>query len=118
MSAKFTISDEWGIWTAKMERLSKGVSEEFVDEWTATSELFFSRSQDYAHVLSGDMKASGRLKVSVESPQLLTEVEYTVPYAAYEHDRGGSHAYLARAWESTESLMSQAFPEAWERMWR
>lgn len=74
-------------------------------EWHAANETFFDRTQRYVHILSGDLKTSGRVHSEVDGKTLVGFTEYggvqgtrgEVDYAIYEIARGGSHDFIGRA---------------------
>lgn len=85
--------------------------------WTAVGETMFIKTQEFVHVLSGDLKASGRLVETQVDGHLATfEIEYggtatgthTVDYAPYEIARGGTHDFPARAARATEEMFEGA----------
>lgn len=69
---------------------------------------FFNATQDAVHVITGELKASGRVASDMKGGVFEGRVLYDADYASYEHDRGGSHAFLDRGWEMTEADFSAA----------
>lgn len=69
-----------------------------VAEWREATEVFYDRTQAATHVLSGDLKASGRYDVRTEGRQIVGTVTYggteLVDYAQWEFMRGGNHDAL------------------------
>jgi hypothetical protein len=90
--------------------------------WESATETFFDWSQEFAHVVTGEMKGSGRFEVDLDGRlQVVGIVEYDSDHAIFEELRGGMHAFLTRAWERTEHEFSEAMPRAWEAVvvsWR
>lgn len=87
-------------------------------EWEQANEIFFDRTQQYVHVITGDLKSSGRQRVVIEGGRLVGYVQYgdgTVDYAQAELDRGGDHDFLGRGWEATQVYISALFGKMWIR---
>lgn len=83
--------------------------------WKQATDVMFDRSQQYAHVLTGENKASGEAEVDSEGPTTLVgRITYDSDHAIYEENRGGEHAFLGRAWEATEATFARALPLAWK----
>lgn len=125
MSISVTVSANWDRWVAGFQNLADDAADVAESEFEAAAEVLLSRSQTYAHVLSGDMMSTGRLKVGRSGDEVTATVEYggipgasgrMVNYAGIENARGGSHAFMDRAVESTERMFSDAMPSAWERV--
>lgn len=114
MSVKVTVTANYARWIKGFGRLEEEISEEGERMWSAAGEVFFSESQTNVHVLSGDLKKSGSMNVTSEPGELTCVVEYDEDYAIHEENRGGSHAYIGRAWETTEAMFREAMPETWE----
>lgn len=123
------VSSNWDRWQTGLRHLDRELGIAVEQVWDATTDVFFDRSQEYAHVLSGDMKDAGRATISHEGRgTIVGTVEYADRgdkkggvHAVMEEKRGGEHAFLTRAWEATEAMFSRAIPEAWAevtRSWR
>ena len=116
------ISPEWVRWIRGFDRLPVEIMREVAEPWKQAADVMFDRSQQYAHVLTGENKASGvPPEITFEALQVVATIEYTSDHAIYEERRGGSHAFLTRAFVATERLFESAMPEAWERLvasWR
>lgn len=114
------VSANYKRWIAGFAHLDQEAAEAAQTAWEAATDVFFDRSQQYVHVLSGDLKRSGQAEVQVTKGSLVGRLSYgndgDVDYAIYEEERGGTHAYLTRAWEATEAQFSRAFPEAWGKV--
>lgn len=90
--------------------------------WAAAGDVLFSRSQEYVHVITGNLKASGRQRTYRLARGFVAEIAYgggAVDYAGYEEARGGDHAYLSRAVETSTRLFDRSmgliFETAMER---
>lgn len=120
------VSPEWERWVEGFGRDAFGRAMEGNAKKTfqAAAEVLFDRSQTYVHVLSGALKRSGKVSMAPSGPNspggpnsvtaLVSYGNEYVDYALYEHARGGSHAYLQRAWEATHGVFGSALPDAWE----
>lgn len=120
-AVKVTVSAQWSRWERGMGSLGAGMREEGRRRWRAVTDTMFDRSQQYAHVLSGDNKSSGSYEVEAGPTQLTGTITYDSDHAIYEEARGGEHAYIGRAYEATEAEFSRALPETWEAVvqsWR
>ena len=93
--------------------------------WQLANENFFSLTQQYVHVESGDLKSTGRETVTVEGSRVVATVEYggvvpgtgrTVDYAQFELNRGGDHDYMGRAWEEAQDVFQGVFGQTWGRV--
>lgn len=115
-SVKIKISANWMRWEAGMGNLGREVSDRGRTVWNAATDVMFDRSQQYAHVLSGDNKASGSAETVVEGTDLIGRITYDSDHAIYEEARGGEHAYIGRAWEATETMFRESLPKAWEEV--
>ena len=121
MSIDVRLSAEWDRWQQMFAEMGPGMDRAAEQAWDAAAEAYFSNTQDYAHVLTGAMKASGSLVVDGEPGEVSATVRYTVEYAAIENARGGSHAFMALGWEATERQFREALPDAFDsilRRWR
>lgn len=91
--------------SAELDRWIQGLGSTDVDdaspEWKAAAEALYTRSQRYVHVITGRLQRSGRVDVRTQGREVHAEVIYDAPYAAFEHARGGEHAFLQRAYEAT-----------------
>lgn len=109
-------------WAAGLRDGEKHVTAAAMVYWAAAGDVLFDRSQEYVHILSGNLKASGRQR-TFKTPQGVTfEVVYgggEVDYAIYEIARGGDHDFLGRAVEVSTRIFDQAmvkiFDDAMER---
>lgn len=110
------ISHDYDRWIRGFAEMEMGMSAAAHREWQAAIETMFDRSQDVVHVITGRLKASGSTRVWQEGHSIMGEIRYDTPYAEAEENRGGSHAYLHRALEATESRFEDALPHAFESM--
>lgn len=120
--AHIEISPQFDRWIRGFGDLPVELEEEVRRPWQQAADVMFDRSQQFVHVLSGRLKASGKeAEVSIGQGDVTATIEYDAPYAIYEQARGGAHAFLSRAFESTSDLFEEALPQAWERLvatWR
>lgn len=124
------ISAEWDAWINGFDRLTDDIEAHAARTFEEAAEVMFSRSQTFAHVITGDMLSTGRVEVDEGRNEVEARVMYggipgksgrIVDYAAIENARGGSHAFLDRAWEATEAQFARALPAAWQAVtesWR
>lgn len=100
---------------------SEGIGQEQVDMWEAAVEMFYVQTQRFAHVLSGDMKRSGRMEARKDGPlRVVGTVRYggvngtkgPVDYVAYEVRRGGSHDFFSRGMGVARKRMQKAVGDA------
>lgn len=90
--------------------------------WKQATEAMFDASQEVVHVITGNLKASGRIEVTPELGAVVGEVAYGgevgidrfVDYAEYEAARGGEHDYLLRAFLETEDQFMEAMGGIWD----
>lgn len=121
MTIKVKVSAEWGRWERGFGSVGPSLRTEGRRRWQAVTDVMFDRSQQYAHVLSGDNKASGSASTTASADELVGTIEYDSDHAIYEEARGGEHAFIGRAWEATEADFRRAMPETWEavvKSWR
>lgn len=70
--------------------------------WQIAGDVMFDKSQQKVHVLSGDLKSSGRpAETKVEGLTVVAEIAYEAEHALFEFSRGGDHDALTRAFEET-----------------
>lgn len=90
-------------------RLTK-LSEDQEALWRRATEVMYSRSQQFVHIDSADLKRSGRTETSKTSWAKVTGVVVYgepgtgVDYAIYEFARAGSHDAIGRAFDVTAAL--------------
>lgn len=74
-------------------------------QWETATERFYDRSQQFVHVDSVALKASGRFEVQRVVHRAIGELIYGgtrgVDYAIYEFGRGGAHDAPQRAMNAT-----------------
>jgi hypothetical protein len=95
----------------------KRLPPEAVREWRAANEVFFSNTQQAAHVLSGDMKRTGSLEVELGETGHVIEADLSyggiapsgedVDYVIYELRRGGSHDFFARGLRQSTRILEE-----------
>jgi hypothetical protein len=118
-----TVDDTWRRWMRASDEFGE-VTPGMVAEWQQIVDVFFDRSQDAVHVVTGALKASGHAESSAEGTQIVGTVEYGgngVDYAIAELMRGGTHDYLSTAYEKTSqqfrkglvSILNRAVYEAY-----
>lgn len=115
------VSANWKAWERGLGSLGQAMGDRGRTIWQQATDVMFDRSQQYAHVLSGDNKESGSAETVVDGNDLVGRITYDSDHAIYEEARGGEHAYLGRAWEATQSTFERAMPKAWKEItesWR
>lgn len=117
------VSPNWFRWEQGFGSLGREIVPQAQHEFEAAAKAFFDATQGFVHVISGRLKASGDYEVqgSVSEGDVTMQVTYDAPYAIYEQVRGGSHAFMTRAWEQTAELFDGAMTEAWTKVvesWR
>jgi hypothetical protein len=108
-------------WIKGFATVDAGLQIEVLHAWKTATDLFFDRTQEYAHVLTGEMKQSGSAEVEANPRQVVGRVQYDSPHALYEEARGGSHALITRGWEAAAGTYQRALPDSWEALrasWR
>lgn len=122
MRVVVSVPREFMAWQEGFAHLPQNMGLEGATVWELASEVFFDRTQEFVHVVTGRLKRSGRrLPVEVSGGQLTSGVEYTAPYAEIEFGRGGDHDAIQRAWVASQELFDAAFPLMWEKVvssWR
>lgn len=113
---EIVVPREFIAWRDGFERLPDDAATEGVRQLRVATDLFFSKTQQFVHVLSGDLKASGDSAVVREGDEVHGEVEYTEPYAQIEEDRGGEHAYMSRGWEAAADAYETAMGRVWSEV--
>jgi hypothetical protein len=99
------------------DELPDTLADEAVTVWRVAIELFYDKTQQIIHVDSGDLKRSGKATLRRNKLSVVGTVSYgdnEVDYAIYEEERGGSHAFMARAYEMTQSTFQAAMPQIWQ----
>ena len=107
-------------WVKSFTKLASGMpmSREAVEEWEQATEVMFDLTQQYAHVLSGDMLRSGTMGIEeVSRTSITAHITYgggqrsntrphwehqKIDYVKYELRRGGSHDFFKLAHQSAE----------------
>jgi hypothetical protein len=108
---RFTTPPQVKAWSRGMKDGEKHVFDAADTHWQAAADVLFDRSQQYVHVITGNLKASGRSRVYRLAKSTVAEIAYgggSVDYAGYEEARGGDHAYLSRAAEVTSQMFRVA----------
>lgn len=116
-------------WQRNFEKLgSRPMSREAIDEWEQATEVMFDLTQQYAHVLSGDMKKSGKMEIeSHDRTSITAAITYggtqksdakptwkhqLVDYTQYELARGESHDFFSRAHKKAQDRLEQGALDA------
>lgn len=102
-------------WIDGFEELSHGPSREMRDEWADASRNLFVVSQSLVHVVTGELKSSGSIDVDQHGSVFEMVLSYDADHAIYEHARGGSHAWMDRAWEVCQDDFAEALARGWVR---
>jgi hypothetical protein len=108
-SVSFKTPPEIRRWARGMRDFEGNLIDAAMVHWHAAADVMFGRSQEYVHIVSGNLKSSGRSRVVKLMHSVYCEIIYggaDVVYAQIEEDRGGDHAFLSRAFEATESTFS------------
>lgn len=115
---------EFQAWTRGFGALPSDAAREAEAEWGLATDLFFDRTQAAVHVITGDLKRTGRQGVRVEDDTVVGSVTYgdeTVDYAVHEFARGGPHDALAVGWEAAAETFERALGTVWSNVvagWR
>lgn len=112
---RIEVSPELDRWAAGFGSMGASMSRSLGRRWYRATHDLYEASQDVVHVVSGALKASGRIESEAGLGTLVGVVAYgggNVDYAEYEAARGGSHDYLMRAYLETEDRFKAALPEA------
>jgi hypothetical protein len=103
----------WHGWERDLKHFE--IDESALREWQLVTEVFFDRTQSYAHVDTGDMKSSGRHAAFIEDMTIVGEISYNgfvdgrvVDYTQYEVGRGGSHDFFTQALNATDEMFRDA----------
>lgn len=115
---RVTVSREFDVWLASFARAAD-ISVEAKVEWQQAMDILYGRSQELVHVVSGNLKASGRTDVVTEGLNVVGSLVYgdeTVDYALAEISRGGSHDYLTPAMTATQGMFEMAMIEVQKRV--
>lgn len=121
---RFVVPPEWRAWRQGFGDMEKQAIKYGFVLWQAATEVFFDRTQEAVHILSGDLKRSGEMSVRPYGRTIVGEVTYgneEVDYAPYEIARGGSHDFMTIGWSRAEQVFDSALPNVWEnivRGWR
>jgi hypothetical protein len=116
---RIVVPEKFQRWTLGARTLAGGFRGVGGPLWHLANEQFFSYTQEYVHVVSGDLKRSGREEVGLEGARVVATVEYgneEVPYAQIEIDRGGDHDFMGRAWEASQPIFEDIFGASWNRV--
>lgn len=96
-------------WIAGLSSFAPTAVEE--ELFADAGDVMFEYSQEFVHVISGDLKSSGRVSSSLSGSDTEVTIEYggngIVDYALAEENRGGSHAYLTRAYEAAAGIFER-----------
>lgn len=89
------------------------------EEWRAATDIFFGRTQERVHVVTGALKASGAADVLTSGDDVVGEVSYgggLVDYALAEQRRGPEHDYLNPAFVDSQPDFEAALGRTFERV--
>lgn len=126
---KVVVPAQFEAWVSGFQSMPGDFMRVAEDHWAVAMDLFFDRTQDAIHIVSGDLKASGRSAVRREGNNIVGELTYggvmgtkgMVDYAMEEEDRGGEHAYISIGWQQAQASFDRAMPMMWEEViagWR
>lgn len=115
-SVRFVSDGNFQHWLSSFKDLSRvKVSPAAEKEWRLANEVFFQFTQSYVHVLSSDLKGSGRMETSINGAQIDADITYggtignatgrRVDYAQHELARGGSHDFIRRGYLKSEKIL-------------
>lgn len=114
-SVRFVSDGNFQRWLSSFSDLSRAaVTPAAEKEWRLANEVFFQFTQSYVHVISSDLKGSGRMETSISGAQIDAEITYggtmgsrgrLVDYAQHELARGGSHDYIRRGYLKSEKIL-------------
>jgi hypothetical protein len=121
-SVKIEITPNFDRWIEGMAVAPVTIAAVARIEWKAAADVMFDRTQQYVHVITGRLKASGKpAQIKTSHDEVTATIEYDAPYAIYEEARGGAHAFMTRGYEASSRMFESAMPKAWERLvmtWR
>ena len=105
--------DHWIDGAARFERQWQSLAEGKAEP---VAERGFRVADAQVHVISGQLKASGRYFVEKDGNEVQIVLAYEAPYAIYEFGRGGEHDALTPAIITMEDeilrLMMESIEEA------
>lgn len=115
---RVTVDSQYHKWEAGFARLGSGeIPHSAVRAWEDACEVYYGATQQYVHVISGDLKKSGRMHVHREASRVVGEISYAgkrrskkhglVDYTWYEVRRGGSHDFFRRAFVKSAPIMEE-----------
>lgn len=108
-------------WIEVLDNFDKASEADEV-RWRQATDVFFARTQQYTHIISGALLGSGRMDTYRDRRTITGEVGYggtaDCDYAVYEFARGGSHDALGRGFEATTDLFERTLAEIMEDRWR
>lgn len=115
------VSKELDNWIDGFERMDVTVRRAALAEWGDASRAMFDTSQALVHVITGNLKKSGRVDtLMLGRYEVAGVVSYLADYAIYEHARGDSHAWITRAWNASQTKYRNALARVWtevEQSW-
>lgn len=129
VEAKIIVPDQFRAWEAGFTSLPDDLEQVVELHWRIATDLFYDRTQQAVHVISGDLKTSGRSDVYSQGQTVVGDVIYggvqgtegPVDYALEEEERGGDHAFMSRGWDGAQRVFDEALPLAWREVvgsWR
>lgn len=116
-SVRFDTPIEWELWILGFDRMGRDIRRAGIVHWQIATEVFYSATQEYVHILSGGLLASGSYQVFAfeTGRRIIGEVKYggkKVKYAKIENNRGGEHAYMVRGWEATQAQFEMSINDS------
>jgi len=108
---RFRVPVEFDQWIAGLDNFDPG--DEILDEWRLAMERFYGHTQETVHVISNDLRQSGRHDTTrVGASRVEGELTYggtpECDYAIYEHNRGGDHAWITVAFARSRDDFERA----------
>lgn len=107
---RIDIPEEFERWVAGLQAVELDMSAAM--KWEQAAEYMFSETQRLVHILSGDLKASGKvLRGTVGGMVVTTGIDYGMEYAIYEIARGGNHDFIGPALTRAERVFKETVIE-------
>jgi hypothetical protein len=112
VSFRIRVGGAWETWRKATRTFDSSGG---LDEWEQVTEKFFDATQEVVHVITGQLRNSGKVSVTEQSGRFQGEVEYTASYAAEEFGRGGPHDALQRGYELVQGEFEPAVQRALQK---
>lgn len=104
------VCPEFDTWVQGLSSIR--VDDGAVKVWEAAMDVFDSKTQQYVHVVSGDLRGSSEVTVERAEHHIVGVLYFgitdEVDYAVYEQQRGGSHDFMERGIRATEAIFQKA----------